>query len=505
MPVGLDAIAAGIVDAITYWNVLLVAAGVTLGILVGAIPGLNGPMAIAIAVPATFYLEPITAIGFLVGIMKGSTVGGAVPAILMNTPGTPDAMVTTLDGYPLAQKGQSGKALKMAHLSSVTGDTFSDVVLFVAAAPLSILAMMMGPVEQSAVVFFSICVLAALIGDNPLRGLVAASFGFVLASVGQAPEEATPRLAFGFPELEDGIPLVAVGMGVLVLGEIVHAIAERRVSAKGSVAPHSTGDNARLSLAEYLSVKGTMFRSAVIGTAIGTVPGIGSALAATIGYSAARRASDKPEEFGKGTIEGVAATEAANSAVSGANLIPLLTLGVPGNVAAAFLMGALIIHGIIPGPTLMRDEGQLVFSIFTCMAIANLCNLIIGRLGLNLFGLVAKVSAIYIFPTVILLCMTGAWVSGGGPVGLVLLGVFGAFGYLLRVLNFSVVIFIIAFVLGRIWEFPLTQAMILTRGDPMRLLNYPAAVAFIGAGLGLIVFVLIRARLDRMKKHVNPL
>jgi len=505
VPVSLEVIAAGIVDAFTLWTVLLVAAGVMLGLFVGAIPGLNGPMAIAIAVPATFYLEPIAAVGFLVGIMKGSTVGGAVPAILMNTPGTPDAMITTLDGYPLAQKGQSGKALKMAHLSSVTGDTFSDIVLFEAAAPLSVLAMMMGPVEQSAVVFFSICVLAALIGDNPLRGLVVASLGFVLASIGQAPEEATPRLAFGFAELEDGIPLVAVGMGVLVLGEIVHAIAGRRVSAKGSVAPPSTGDDARLSLAEYLSVRGTMARSAVIGTLIGAVPGIGSALAATIGYSAARRASKTPEKFGKGTIEGVAATEAANSAVSGANLIPLLTLGVPGNVAAAFLMGALIIHGIIPGPTLMRDEGQLVFSIFTCMVIANLCNLIIGRMGLNLFGLVARVSAIYIFPTVILLCMAGAWVSGGGAVGLVLLGVFGAFGYLLRVMKFSVVIFIIAFVLGRIWEFPLTQAMILTRGDPARLLNYPAAVFFIVAGLGLILIVLVRAHRDRRKQQTAAL
>lgn len=501
MPVELDIILAGIVDAITIWNILLVAGGVTLGILVGAIPGLNGPMAIAIAVPATFYLEPVGAVGFLVGIMKGATVGGAVPAILMNTPGTPDAMITTLDGYPLAQKGQSGKALRMAHLSSVTGDTFSDIVLFAAAAPLSVLAMMMGPVEQSAVIFFSICVLAALVGDNPLRGLVAASFGFVLASVGQAPEEATPRLAFGFPELEDGIPLVAVGMGVLVLGQIAHSIAERTFASKGSLAPPSVGDDARLSLAEYLSVKGTMLRSAVIGTMIGTVPGIGSALAATIGYSSARRASKTPEDFGKGTIEGVAATEAANSAVSGANLIPLLTLGVPGNVAAAFLMGALIIHGIIPGPTLFRDEGQLVFSIFTCMAIANLCNLIIGWYGMNFFGLVAKIRAIYIYPTVILLCMAGAWVSGGGAVGLVLLGVFGAFGYLLRALNFSVVIFIIAFVLGRIWEFPLTQAMILTRSDPVRLLNYPVAVGFIVAGLGMVAFILLRAQMER--RHEN--
>jgi len=499
MPVELDIIILGIIDAVSVWNILLVAAGVTLGILVGAIPGLNGPMAIAIAVPATFYLEPIGAIGFLVGIMKGATVGGAVPAILMNTPGTPDAMITTLDGHPLALKGKSGKALKMAHLSSVTGDTFSDIVLFVAAAPLSILAMMMGPVEQAAIIFFSICVMAGLIGDNPLRGLVAASFGFVLASVGQAPEEATPRLTFGFPELEDGIPLVAVGMGVLVLGQIAYAIAERQVSTRGRMVPPSIGADAQLSFGEYMAVKKTMFRSAVIGTLIGAVPGIGTALAATIGYSAAKRASKTPEKFGKGTIEGVAATEAANSAVSGANLIPLLTLGVPGNVAAAFLLGALIIHGIIPGPTLIRDEGQLVFSIFTCMAIANLCNLIIGRVGLNLFGLVAKISAIYIFPTVILLCMAGAWITSGGPVGLILLGIFGAFGYLLRAMNFSVVIFIIAFVLGRIWEFPLTQAMILTRSDPIRLLNYPVAVGFILAGLGLVVFLFFFTHFENNK------
>lgn len=494
MNLTIDVIVAGILDAATISNFVLVASGVLLGLLVGAIPGLNGPMAIAIAVPATFYLSPIGAIGFLVGIMKGATVGGAVPAIIMNTPGTPDAMVTTLDGYPMAQKGQSGKALKMAHSASVTGDTFSDIVLFVAAVPLSVVAMLMGPVEQSAVVFFSICILAALVGNNPLRGLVAASFGFLLASVGQTPEEATARMTFGFAELEDGIPLVSVGMGVLVLGEIIHAIAERRFEPKHSLAPPSEGDNARLSFKEYWLVKKTMARSALIGTAIGAIPGIGSALAATIGYSAAKKASKTPEKFGKGTIEGVAATEAANSAVSGANLIPLLTLGIPGNVAAAFLMGALIIHGIIPGPSLMHDETQLIFSLFTCMVFANLCNMVLGRIGLGLFSKVAKVSPIYVFPTVLLLCIVGAWINVGGVIGLVLLGVFGVFGYLLRVLGFSVVVFIIAFILGRIWEFPLTQAIILTEWQLGQLLDYPLAVAFIAAGLGMVLLVILRAK-----------
>lgn len=494
MNVTLDLVLAGALETLTLWNVALISAGVAVGMLVGAVPGLNGPMAIAIAVPITFHLQPIGALGLLIGIMKGGTIGGAVPAILMNTPGTPEAFMTTLDGYPMTRKGQSGKAMKMALYSSVTGDAFSDLALFVAAVPLAVAAALMGPVEQAAVVFFAICVLAALVGGNPLRGLVVAAFGFVLAAVGQSPEEATPRLTFGFPELEDGIPLVAIGMGVLVLGEIVHAVANGAGSGDGRLAPESTGPNARLTLREYLSCRRTIFRSAVIGTAIGATPGIGSALAATVGYSAARRAAARPEEFGKGTVEGVAAAEAANSSVSGANLIPLLTLGVPGNVAAAFLMGALIIHGVVPGPTLFRDETQLVFAIFTAMVVANVCNLTIGRLGLALFAPVARLKAVYVYPAVILVCFAGVYASGAGHVGLFMLCAFGAIGYLLRVMNFSVVIFIIAFVLGRIWEFPLTQAIILTDGDPANLANHPIAAGFVAAGVALVLFALARPR-----------
>jgi len=244
----LDVILAGAADALALANVLFVVAGVATGILVGAIPGLNGPMAIAIAIPATFWLPPLPAIGFLIGIMKGSTVGGAIPAILMNTPGTPDSALTALDGYPLAQKGKSGKALKMGLYASITGDTMSDVVLFTVAAPLSLVALMLGPVEQAALIFFSVCVVAGLIGGNPFRGLAAAAAGFVLAAVGQAPEEATPRLTFGFAEIEAGLPLVSVGIGVLVLGEIIFALAHRRGAAAGALAPRPDADGRRLLL-----------------------------------------------------------------------------------------------------------------------------------------------------------------------------------------------------------------------------------------------------------------
>ena len=485
---GLDTVLAGAADALTLVNVLFVVAGVATGIFVGAIPGLNGPMAIAIAIPATFWLPPLPAIGFLIGIMKGSTVGGAIPAILMNTPGTPDAALTALDGYPLARKGKSGKALKMGLYASITGDTLSDIVLFTVAAPLSLVALMLGPVEQAALIFFSICVVAGLIGGNPFRSLVAAALGFVLAAVGQAPEEATPRLTFGFAEVEDGLPLVSVGIGVLVLGEILFVLAHRRGATTGSLTPRPDADGRRLFRREYLSACRTILRSAAIGTFIGAIPGVGSTLAATLGYSTARRVSKTPERFGEGEIEGVAATEAANSAVAGANLIPLLTIGIPGNVVAAFLLGALVIHGVVPGPTLIRDEGQLVFAIFTAMAVANVSNLAIGRMGLGAFSIVARIPASFIYPCVVLLCLTGAWIGGGGPPGIVLLAAFGVFGYGLRALEIPVVTFIIAFVLGRLWELPLTQAVILTRQDPLQLANYPVALSIVALGIALVLY-----------------
>lgn len=493
----LDVILAGVADALALANVLFVVAGVATGILVGAIPGLNGPMAIAIAIPATFWLSPLPAIGFLIGIMKGSTVGGAIPAILMNTPGTPDSALTALDGYPLAQKGKSGKALKMGLYASVTGDTMSDVVLFTVAAPLSLVALMLGPVEQAALIFFSVCVVAGLIGGNPFRGLAAAAAGFVLAAVGQAPEEATPRLTFGFAEVEDGLPLVSVGIGVLVLGEIIFALAHRRGAAEAALAPRPDADGRRLFLSEYLSAGRTILRSAAIGTFIGALPGVGSTLAATLGYSAARRASGTPEAFGKGTPEGVAAAEAANSAVAGANLIPLLAVGIPGNVVAAFLLGALVVHGVVPGPTLIRDEGRLVYAIFTAMVVANLANLAIGRAGLGLFSMIARVPAGFIYPCVVLLCLTGAWIGGGGPAGLVLLAAFGVFGYVLRATGVPVVTFIIAFVLGRLWELPLTQAVILTRGDPLRLVDFPVASITVGLGIALVLYTTFGRRRHR--------
>lgn len=497
MVVSMDIILGGISDAMNLYTVFFVVLGVVTGFLVGAIPGLNGPMAIAIAVPMTFYLEPLAAIGMLVGIMKGSTAGGAMPAILLNTPGTPDAAITALDGHPLAKKGKPFKALKMSLYSSVTGDSMSDLVLFTVSAPIALVALKLGPTDLAAIIFFSICLIMGMIGKNPFGGMLAAGAGFFLAAIGLAPGEGTPRLTFGILELEEGLSLVSVGMGVLVLGEVLTAVARGQKEVTATLPPSEGKEANRLHFSEYRSCLKTICRSGAIGTAIGATPGIGSTLAAVTGYSLARRGSKNGENFGKGELEGIAAAEAANSAVSGSNLIPLLTLGIPGNVAAAFLVGALTIHGVTPGPTLFQDQGRLIYALFTTMVIANISNLVFGRMGLQMFGHVAKVPSSIVYPVVLLLCLTGAWISGGEMVGCILLVVFGIVGYVMRLLKIPVITFVIAFVLGRMWELPLIQMMELSHGKISRMITHPVADVFLLAGIGLLVYVTLKQKKEK--------
>lgn len=494
MPVSPDIILGGISDAMNLYTICFVMLGVFTGMMVGAIPGLNGPMAIAICVPMTFYLEPLAAIGMLVGIMKGSTVGGAMPAILLNTPGTPDSAITALDGFPLAKKGKPTKALKMALYSSITGDTISDLVLFTVSAPIAMVALKLGPTDLAAIIFFSICLIMSMIGKDPFRGMLAAGLGFMIAAIGLSPGEGTPRLTFGILELEEGLSLVSVGMGVLVLGEIFMALSMRDNRQKTTLPPSKGKEANRLYFREYLGCLKTILRSGAIGTAIGATPGIGSTLAAITGYSLAKRGAREPEKFGTGELEGIAAAEAANSSVSGSNLIPLLTLGIPGNVAAAFLVGALTIHGITPGPTLFQDQGRLIYALFTTMVIANVSNLVFGRIGLQIFGQLAKVPSAIVYPVVLLLCLTGAWISGGEMFGCIFLVVFGIVGYVMRLLKIPVITFVIAFVLGRMWELPLIQMMELSGGHLIDIVSHPVAVVFALAGVAMIVIVTYKQR-----------
>ncbi|MDD9739848.1 tripartite tricarboxylate transporter permease [Marinovum sp. SP66] len=479
--VDLATILAGFGDAFTLYNLAFVLLGVTLGQMVGAVPGIGPIMAMAIAIPFTFGLDSLPAIAFLVGVNKGGLVGGAVPAVLMNTPGTPDAAATALDGHPLAKQGKPLKATKMALFSSITGDTFSDIVLITVSAPLAILALKMGPIEVAALMIFAFSILAGLIGNSLTKGVIAAAFGVLVASVGQDPEHYTPRLIFGYWDVFDGLPLPAVAIGMLAMSEILHRMPLAHGGVQSAIETNDTGnpDDRRVTWAEYWSCRFTLLRGATIGTILGAMPGIGSTAAAFMSYAMTKASSKEPETFGKGNIQGIAASESANSAVVGSNLIPLLTLGIPGSVGAALIISAFMIHGMQPGPLLFESQGRLVYGLFGAMIMANFVNLWVGQVGLRIWVKVVSAPESIIFASAILLCVVGVSMATSGLFGVAIMLIFAVLGSLMTSFGYSLVIFIIAFFLGPRFEKSIAQALALTNNDLTQVIYSPVALALL--------------------------
>ena len=487
-------ILAGFGDAFSLINLTFVAFGVIVGQFVGAVPGIGPVMAMAIAVPFTFALDPLPAIAFLIGVNKGGLVGGAIPAILMNTPGTPDAAATALDGYPMAKSGKPLKATKMALFSSVTGDTFSDIVLITVSAPLALLAIKMGPVEILALMIFAFAVLSALVGQSMVKGVIAAALGLLFASIGIDPENYTPRLIFGFWNLYDGLPLASVAIGMLAISEILRRMSEAHGSVRAAIDLRGSGDpnDRRVTWAEYWSCRFVMLRGAVTGTILGALPGIGSTAAAFMSYAFTKAASDEPQSFGKGNIKGIAAAEAANSSVVGANLIPLLTLGIPGSVSAALIISAFMIHGMQPGPLLFENQGRLVYGLFGAMIMANFINLWVGQIGLRFWVKVVSAPESIIFSSALLMCFAGVSMATSGLFGVAIMLIFAVIGYLMSSFGYSLVIFIIAFFLGPRFEISIAQTLALTNGDLTKIVRYPVAVALLVLSVVAVVYLLRR-------------
>jgi putative tricarboxylic transport membrane protein len=494
--VNLDVILSGFGDAFGLVNLAFVLAGVMIGQFVGAVPGIGPVMAMAIAIPFTFVLDPLPAIAFLVGVNKGGLVGGAIPAILMNTPGTPDAAATALDGYPLAQAGKPLKATKMALYSSITGDTCSDIVLITVSAPLALLALRMGPIEIFALMLFAFSIIAGLIGDSVAKGVIAAALGLLCATVGLDPTHATPRLIFGWFELYDGLPLAAVAIGMLAVSEILRRLSRIKGDVRPAVDVKSSDDpaDARVSWSEYWACRYTLLRGTIIGTVLGALPGIGSTAAAFMSYASAKHAAPDPDSFGKGNIHGIAATESANSAVVGANLIPLLTLGIPGSVTAALIISAFMIQGIQPGPLLFEQQGRLIYGLFGAMVMANAVNFIVGRYMLQLWARVATAPESIVFSSALLLCIVGVSLATGGLFAVAVMLIFAGVGYAMTAFGYSTVIFIIAFFLGPRFETSLSQTLVLTGGNPLVLIEHPVALVLIALAGAAICWLEYRRR-----------
>ena len=437
--------------------------GLLLGMFVGALPGFTTVMAMAILLPLSFFVEPLIGIPFLLGVYKGGIYGGSIPAILVSMPGTGAAVATTFDGPALTKKGHGRKALEIALFASVSGDLTSDIFTIIFIGPIAIIALMMGPPELAAILLLSLIIISATSSGVFVKGLLMLAVGLLFSLVGQDPIGALSRFTFDIFQIRAGIPLLPMLIGVFALPEIFIGIEKKASGLINKDALNVRGE--RLTFAEFKNSFRTIVRSTMIGTSIGMIPGVGQVVAAFMGYAAAKNASSHPETFGKGELEGVAAAEAANNAVNGPTLVPLLTLGSPGDNLTVILVGAFIAQGLRPGPQLMEEQGALVFAILVAMVCANILFLFIGYFCIPVFAKVVTIRKSILLPLTLVFAFAGSWVFRSDPFDLAVLVFFGAFGYLAKKLHFDVTPMVMGFILGPIMEYSFGQTVTLAQGD----------------------------------------
>ncbi len=453
------------------------------GMIVGAIPGLTASAAIAMLLPLTFYMEPLPALAFLYVIGKSGRYGGSIAAILFNTPGTAASAATQLDGYPLARQGKAGKAMKVATISSVIGDFIGEILLIVGVAWIATIALKLGPPELFAVYFAAFIVIGSVIGKSVTRGLASAALGVLVAMIGLDPISSTERFTFGSFDLTNGISLVPLMIGIFVLGEVFAQIEERGKTTE--MVPD--GDDAarnRLTWAEYKPCMPHVIRSSFIGAFIGMLPGLGSAIAAFVAYGEGKRRAKNPDDWGKGALEGVAAPEAANNAVSGPSMAPLLTLGIPGSTIGAILIGVFLIHGIQIGPTLFLTSRDLVYALFACGLIGIAMYGLIGFYGAAFVGrFITRIPTKVLYPVIFLTSFVAAYTSRGNLFDVYVMVAAGFLGWLMRKLDFNPAAFVISFVLAGGAEEAFRQALLLSDNGMMIFITRPIALLFLLIGL----------------------
>jgi putative tricarboxylic transport membrane protein len=476
----IDHLLLGLAIILSWQSLLAIVCGSLFGLIMGSIPGLTATMACALLLPFTFELDFVPSIMLLVGAYKGGIFGGSIAAILLNTPGTPASAATTLDGFAMTKQGKGVKALRMAKYSSILGDIGSDIVLIAIAAPLASIALKFGPPEITMLILFSLTIIASVSGKSMIKGLISAALGLLVATVGLDPIMTTRRFCFGLVELDGGLTLIPVLIGLFAMSEVLLQLGHKTKSEEDRFTMIHSKDPAdnRVSWEEFRPCLRTILRGTAIGTGIGIIPGIGTGIASFISYGRAKRASKKPEAFGKGSLEGIAASESGNSAVVGATFIPMLTLGIPGDIVAAVIMGAFLIQGFIPGPMLFAKHADMMYAIFVGFFICDIVYFIIGSIFMKYAAYLSKVPRDTLFPIVFLLCVVGSYAISNSifDVGLVI--VFGVLGYYMQKFGFAVAPFLIAFLLAPIGETAARQALLISVGSLSIFFTKPISLGF---------------------------
>lgn len=477
--------------------------GLLVGLFFGALPGLSATMAVALLLPVTFAMEPDVGIATLVATYIGGVTGGLVSATLLRIPGTPSSIATTFDGYPLARAGEATKALATGMVASAIGGLLSLLVLVAFAPTLARFAIRFGAHEFTALTIAALMLVVVLSQANMIKGLLSAALGLAIATIGFAPIGASQRFTFGSIDLAAGIGIVPFMVGLFAISEMIRQIAEPSLRIKPNFDIRGTG----IRLAEFIGNGWNMLRSAVIGIVIGVLPGIGGSASNLVAYGAARQASKDPESFGKGNVAGIYASETANNASVGGALLPLITLGIPGDGVTAVLIGGFTIHGLQPGPLLFRNEPDLIGMIYAAFFAATVLLLVIQLLTIRLFPRVLLVPRHLLLPILIVLMVVGTYASGNRLFEVWIMLAFGVLGYGMEKYGFPLGPMVLGFVLGPIFETNLRRAMMFSGGDLMPFITRPisaALICFTILALGYMIYGLFRRRRASLAAAGDP-
>lgn len=491
-----DQIIGGFQTAISPINLLYCFIGVLLGTVTGLLPGLGSPTAVALLLPLTISLEPVTALIMLAGIYYGTQYGATITSVLVATPGDSSTVVTTIDGYQLARQGRAGPALAVAAIASFIAGTISIILVMTLAPVLSGVAVSFGPPEAFALGTLGLAGVIGFTGSSRAKGLAMAVFGLAIATVGTDPQTGVPRFSFGNVELLGGIGFLEVTIGLFAIAELVTQL------KAGTVEPVRTRYREMLmTMEDWRRSRGAIVRGGFLGFFMGTIPGVGATLASFLAYDLERRSSKHPEEFGKGAIEGVAAPEAANNAAANGSFVPLLSLGIPSSSTAAVLLGAFVLFGIQPGPLLIEEEPDLVWGLLASFYIGNVILLVMNLPAAPLFASMLRLRYELMYPLILLLSFLGAYAIENRLWGVWLAFGFGVIGYFMQRLGYPAAPVILGVILGEIMERALFRTQALGGGSFSIFLERPIALGiFLLAALIVVAPLLLKAR-TRMRRR----
>ena len=472
-------------------GLMLIAAGTTLGIFVGAIPGLTGTMTIALVLPLTYGADPLLSMAFLISIYVGAVSGGMITATLLRMPGTPASIITTLDGYPMARQGRPARALSLGVMSSFVGGLISWTFLVLLTAPIARLSSKFGYFEYFSLVMMALVLIATIGGKSIIRSLFSGFLGILVAMPGVNAATGEVRLTFGFTEMNSGFALLPVLIGLFAVNQILQDIIDLDRKVTGI---DLNQDRVRIRLSDLAKHGVNLIRSSVIGTWIGILPGIGANIGSVTAYSVAKSVSKEPDRFGTGHEDGVVAAEAANNATIGGALIPLIAMGLPGSVAEAVLLGALIIHELQPGPLLFKKSPEMVYTIMGAMFIANIIMVAVMLGSMKFLAQVARIPRAYLLPVILAFCVVGSYALSNRLFDVWVMLAFGVLGFILESRRIPLAPFIIGFVLGPIAEKNLSIGLQSSNGSYWPIVSRPMSCLFIVIAIVMLFLPLIKSR-----------